>query len=237
MPTIKKRDNNAKKLPNQEFMTIAHRITDFAITYKKQLLVVCLSVAAVFLIAAGYLVLRSVQEKNASPLVSAAYEYYRPSAGTAPDYQKALGLFRDVQQKYPSTVNGAIAQYYIGNCLANLGQTDEALKEYKKFISQYSGDKFLLGLVYQRVGYIYQGLNNQSEAIQAWEQAESLNGPGVSTIELAKLYEATGNIAEAQKKYKLVLSKLGGTTWAMEAMTKTQSAVPFSVPGAGKETK
>ncbi len=237
MPTIKKRDSAAKKEPNQDFMTIAHRITDLAITYKKQLLIFSLSLIAVLLIAAGYLVLRSVQEKNAAPLVSAAYEYYRPSAGTASDYHKALGLFRDVQQQYPGTVNGAIAQYYVGNCLVNLGQPDEALKEYKKFISKYSGDKLLLGLVYQRMGYIYLGLNNQSEAIKALEQAESLNGPGVSTIELAKLYEATGNVAEAQKKYKLVLSKLGGTTWAMEAMTKTQSMVPLTVPNAGKEAK
>jgi hypothetical protein len=87
------------------------------------------------------------------------------------------------------------------------------------------------------MGYIYSMLGKQAEAIQAFEQSDALGTPGVATVELARLYEATGNISEAQKKYKIVQEKLGGSTWSIEAMGKTQSFEPASRPVAGKEGK
>ena len=194
-------------------------------------------VVALLVLGGGYAIMVSMNEQKAAPLVAAAYEYYNPANGRSADYQTSLALFRDIQIKYSNTMSGAIAAYYVGNCLANLGQTEDALKAYQNFIQDYSGKKFLLGLVYQRLGYLYISLNKPGDAIKALEQAEAINGPGVSTVELAKLYEATGNVLEAQKKYKLVITKLAGTTWAMEAMAKMQNTTPIPVPGTAKEAK
>jgi tetratricopeptide (TPR) repeat protein len=238
MPTIKKRGFATKKQHEQEMLTMTHHAFEFLATYKKQMIAVAAVIVAALALAAGYAVLRSTQEQKAAPLVAVAYEHYSPAGGSPADYQKALALFRDVQKKYSGTTSGAIAAYYVGNCLANLGQPEEALKEYQQFIKDHSGEKFLLGLVYQRMGYVYVGLNKQAEAIKAWEQAEKVSGPGLPTIELARLYESTGNVSEAQNKYKLVKEKLGGTIWAMEAvakMPKTDLPTPF--PGAAKEAK
>lgn len=237
MPTIKKKGSAAKQQPEQEFMTIAHHVSSFMTTYKKQFLMALAAVIVVIVLSVGYALLRSMQEQKAAPLVSAAYEYYDPSSGTSADYQKALSLFRTVQKEYSNTMSGAIAQYYVGNCLLNLGQADEAIKEYQNFIKTYSGEKFLLGLVYQRMGSVYSGLNRQADAIQAFELSEKLIGPGVSTIELARLYESSGNIPESQKKYKLVLDKLAGTAWGMEAMGKVQKIEPTPFPDGLKEGK
>jgi tetratricopeptide (TPR) repeat protein len=162
--------------------------------------------------------------------VASAYGYYSPSQGIGADFTKALDLFRSVQKQYSSTGSGAIAQYYVGNCLANLGRNDEAIKEYQAFAAKYAGDKFLLGLVYERMGYVYSGLGKQADAIKAFEQSEALLGPGVSTMELAQLYEAAGNITGSQQKYKLIASKLAGTAWAMEAMGKIQKIAPLQMP-------
>ncbi len=230
MPTIKKKGHTAKKQSEQEFMTIAHRVSAFLATYRKQFLIAVSVVAAVLVILAGNSIFRSMQEQKAGPLVAAAYEYYRPSGGTAADYPKALELFRGIREKYSGTVNGAIASYYAGNCLADLGQAEEAIKEYQHFVKTYSGEKFLLGLVYQRLGYAYSGLGRQTEAVKAFEQSDALSGPGVSTIELARLYEAGGNLPESQKKYKLLLDKLAGTAWGMEAMGKVQKIEPLPQP-------
>jgi tetratricopeptide (TPR) repeat protein len=134
-------------------------------------------------------------------------------------------------------MSAAIAQYYIGNCLEKLGQTDEAIKEYQTFVNTYSGRKFLLGLVYQRMGYAYVLLGKQAEAIKSFEQSDALDGPGVATIELARLYEASGNIPESQKKYKLIQEKLGGSSWSIEAMGKNRLVQPASKPLAGQEGK
>jgi tetratricopeptide (TPR) repeat protein len=234
MPTIKKRSSAAKNQPEQEVMTIAHHIAAFLHTYKKYFMTAAIALVAVLALAGGYAIMVSMNEQKAAPLVAAAYENYSPAGGTPADYQKSLTLFRDIQKKYSNTMSGAIAAYYVGNCFANLGRTEDALKEYQQFIQDYSGRKFLLGLVYQRMGYLYVGLDRQADAINAWEKAETINGPGISTVELAKLYEATGNLPEAQKKYKLIINKLGGTTWAMEAMAMMQNATPMPVPNAGK---
>ncbi len=237
MRTIKKRGYASPKQPEQEIMTLAHTVSVFLTKYRKQFVIAISALAGVIVLAAGYAIMKAQQEQNASPLVAAAYEYYNPSNGSAGDYGKALDLFREVQKKYPSTESGAIAQYYAGNSLVNLGRPEEAIKAYQTFIDNYSRDKFLLGLVYQRMGYAYQGLGRIDDARKSFEQSEAVLGPGVATVELARLYEAAGNKPEAEKKYKTVLDKLMGTSWAMNAMGKVQKIAPIPQPATGKESK
>ena len=233
MPTIKKRGNAAKKRePEQEIRSLAHNASEFMAAHRKNFTIIVAAFAIVLIIVAGLRLMRSMQEQKATPMVASAYGYYSPSQGTGADYTKALELFRSVRNQYPSTRSGAIAQYYIGNCLANLGRNDEALAEYQAFVSKYAGDKFLLGLVYERMGYLYSELGKQADAVKAFEQSETLIGPGVSTVELARLYEAAGNVTGSQQKYKLIADKLAGTTWAMEAMGKVQKISPLQVPAS-----
>lgn len=236
MPTIKKRGSSNKK-PEQEIITLAHTAADFSSKYRKQVTIAVSVIAVALVLFVGYSLMRSQQERKAAPLLSAAYELYSPSNGTAGDYQKALEQFREIQKKYSGTKNGAIAGYYAGNCLVNLGQPEEALREYDAFITKYSGEKFLLGLVHQRRGYVYAALNRQDDARKSFEQAETLLGAGVATMELARSHEAAGNMPEARKKYKEVLDHLGGTSWAMEAMAKVQKIEPSPLPTAGTGTK
>jgi tetratricopeptide (TPR) repeat protein len=237
MPTIKKRGSAAKKQPEQEILTIAHTISAFVSSYKKQFTIAVSSLVAVFVIIAGYWLMKSLEEQKAAPLVAVAYEYYSPAAGANVDYSKALSLFQEVQKKYPGSMSGAIAQYYIGNCLVKLDRPEEALKEYQAAVSKYSSDKLLLGLVYQRMGYVYYSLGKQDDAVKSFEQSESLMGPGTSTMELARIYEASGKVLEAQKKYKMIAEKLAGTTWGMEAINKVQKIETAPNPSSGKHEK
>lgn len=194
--------------------------------------------AAVLLILGGYAFKRSLDEQNAGPLLAHAYEAYAPATGGAPDFARSLELFQEVNKKYPSTKSGTLAKFYAANSLMNLGRTEEALKEYQALLDS-SGDPLIRGLVSQRMGYIYSSKGNQTEAIKAFERADSLAGPGVSTVELARLYESSGNSLEAQKKYKVISEKLAGTTWGIEATGKIQTIQPVPAPGSvkGEETK
>jgi tetratricopeptide (TPR) repeat protein len=235
MLTIKKKVRVSKQTQEQEIATIMHKVTTVLSGYRQQVVIAISILVALLVIAGGYSIMRSADERKAGALFSTAYESYSPSGSQ--DYRKALELFRGIQKKYSGTLSAAVAQYYIGNCLANLGQADEALKEYQVFVNIYSDRKFLLGLVYQRMGYVFRMLGKQTEAIKAFEQADALGAPGVATVELARLYEAAGNIPESQKKYKIVQEKLGGSVWSIEAMGKTQSFEPASKPVAGKDGK
>ena len=235
MLTIKKKVRVSKQTQEQEIATIMHKVTTVLSAYRQQVVIAISILVALLVIAGGYSIMRSADERKAGALFSTAYESY--SSSGSQDYRKALELFRGIQKKYSGTLSAAVAQYYIGNCLANLGQADEALKEYQVFVNIYSDRKFLLGLVYQRMGYVFSMLGKQTEAIKAFEQADALGTPGVATVELARLYEAAGNIPESQKKYKIVQEKLGGSVWSIEAMGKTQSFEPASKPVAGKDGK
>jgi len=236
MPTIKRR-GAIKIQQEQEIVTLAHKVQHFMAGYRKQFQIAAVCIAVVIALFAGFSLLRSVQEKKATPLVAIAYEYYSSDSGTNVNYGKALDMFRDVQNKYPGTISGAVSQYYIGNCLVNLGRIDEALKEYQVFVDKYSRDKFLLGLVYQRIGYAYLVLGKQNDAQKAFEHAETITGPGVATVELAKLFEAAGNMPEAEKKYNVVMEKMGGTSWGMDAMGKVQKISPPPQIGETKPAK
>jgi tetratricopeptide (TPR) repeat protein len=238
MLTIKKKGTAAvRQQPEQEIVTLAHKVSDFMSKYRKLFTIVVSACAAVIVLGVGYFLLQARQEQAAEPLVAVAYDHYSPANGSTGDYRKALELFRDVQKNYAGTRSGAIAQYYAGNCLANLGQPEEALKEYGAFVRNYSREKFLLGLVYQRMGYAYKELGKPEDARKSFEQADALLGPGAATMELARSYEAAGNKAEAEKKYKMVLDKLMGTSWGIEAMGKVQKIEPAPLPAADAGTK
>jgi tetratricopeptide (TPR) repeat protein len=236
MLTIKKKGPATSKQTEPQLMTIANRVVELIRPYQKNLMVAAAVIAAVLVIAAGYTLYQSSNDKKASALLAAAQDLYQEQAGAAPDYAKALELYRDVQKKYPRTMSGAIAQFYIGNCLANLNQPNEALKEYETLVKQYSGEKDLAGLTYQRMGYVYNALGKQSDAIASFERAEAVLGPGLATVELAKLYERAGNGADAQKKYKVIAEKLGGTAVApdVQGAAAKGAGLPTAKDPAGK---
>jgi tetratricopeptide (TPR) repeat protein len=159
-------------------------------------------------------------ERKAGQLLSAAYEAYSPGAAAPANYPLALQRFQEVVKQYKGTVSGAIAQFSAGNTYMQMGQPEAAVKEYDVFLKDHSGDTFLSGLVYQRMGYAYLALGRQEEAKKAFTQAESLIGTGAATVELARIYDRSGNSAEAQKRYKEISEKIPSTSWASEARTK-----------------
>ena len=121
-----------------------------------------------------------------------------------------------------------LAQYYVGNTLMDMGSLDDALKEYLAFTRANGGTRCCSGW-YTSGWVICTTQGKQQEAIKSFEQSEVLNGAGVASLELARLYEAAGNEPEAQKKYKVVSEKLAGTPLGMEAAGKvreTESPVP-----------
>lgn len=239
MATVKKRSSasRSRKQPEQKIESIANTIVLFLSQNRKSITIIAAGLAAVILIVSAYTLKRSMDEQHAAPLLASAYEVYSQASGSSDQYTKALELFRAVQKQYSSSLSGKIAAYHAGNCLMSLGRNEEALKEYQTFIKEHENEKLLLGLVYQRMGYLYRELGQQAEAIKSFEKADMLTGPGVATIELARLYEASGNGPESQKRYKAVADKLPGTSWAAEAMGKVQRIEPQPQPGtqpAGK---
>ncbi|OGW36598.1 MAG: hypothetical protein A2010_03240 [Nitrospirae bacterium GWD2_57_9] len=232
MATIKKKGYASQKHPEQEIVSLARTVSDWVSENNKIFTIAVSVLAAVLVLVGGYSLKRSLDEQKAGVLLAAAYEAYSPTAASTPDHTRAVELFRNVTKKYPSSLSGAIARYYAANSLMNLGRTEEALSEYEYFTTHYK-DPFLLGLVYQRMGYLYSAFGKQAEAIKSFERADALIGPGMATMELARLYESSGNSGEAEKKYRVIADKLQGTAWAVEAQGKVRKIEPLPGPAAG----
>lgn len=229
--TIKKKTAKGSLSPQEEIQSITHTITDTYDAYRQPANVVLTLVAIVLAVGVIWSIVRSNNEKQAGQLLSAAYDAYSPGGGAPANYPLALQRFQDVVKQYGGTVSGAIAQFSVGNVYARMGQPESALKEYDAFVKKHGGEKFLLGLVYQRMGYAYLALGRKDDAVKAFGQAETLAGTGPATYELARIADASGDIVDAQKRYKEISEKLPSTGWAAEARVKVS---PPDLKATGK---
>lgn len=220
MAKIKKKTGRTIMSPEEEIKSITHSVTDYYQAYRQPFNVAVMLIVLVLVGAVVYSFVRTGNEKKAGELFSAAYDAYAPGSGAPANYPMALQKFQEVVKQYGGTTTGAVAAFYVGNTYAGMGQNDAALKEYEAFTKKHSGETFLLGMVYQRMGYAYLASGKRDEAVKAFGQAETLSGTGAATVELARLYDSTGNMPEALKKYKAISADLPSTSWASEARMK-----------------
>jgi tetratricopeptide (TPR) repeat protein len=220
MAKIKKKTTKTMLSPQDEIKSITHTVSDYYQAYRQQANVVLTLVVLVVIVLTVYSLVQAGNEKKSGQLFAAAYDAYDPGGGAPPNYPLALQQFQEVVKQYGGTKNSAIAEFYIGNTYANMGQPDTALKEYEAFTKKHASETFLLGMVYQRMGYAYLAVGKGDEAMKAFGKAETLVGTGTATLELARLYDRSGNRQEALKKYKTISDDLPSSVWASEARAK-----------------
>jgi predicted negative regulator of RcsB-dependent stress response len=237
MVTIKKKSAGGQSQNEEKALAFFGRISDSVKVYQKQFAIALSLVVAILVVMGISSFLQTRKEHKAAPQLAAAYELYRPASGTSDD-QRALDAFLAVAKQFPDTKSGMMAVFYAGNCLTDMGKANEAVQQYQSLINNHSNEKMLVGLAYQRMGYVYLGLGKTDDAKKSFQQAEAQLGAGASTIELARLYEITGDMPGARDKYKAVLDKLAGTGMAAEAMSKMQIAqMPPASPAPTAATK
>jgi tetratricopeptide (TPR) repeat protein len=235
MAKIKKKTPKGQMQPEEEIRSIAHSIADIYRTYRNQFNAALTVIAVAAVVMIGYALISANKAKQAGQMLEAALQSAEPGGGAPVNYPLALQRLQDVVKQYGATLSGAVAQYEIGNTYAQMGQYEQAVKEYEKFLVQYGKERFLLPFVYQRLGYACLSLGKQADAVKAFSNAEAAGGPGPATVELARIYDREGKTEEAQKKYKEVSEKLAMTSWALEARTKLPPPVltsPVTMPAA-----
>jgi tetratricopeptide (TPR) repeat protein len=233
MAKIKKKSQKALRNPDEEIRSIAHTVADSYRAYRTPVNAALTIAGIVVAVLIVYTLISANKEKQAGQLLAAAYQTVDPGGAGQENYPLTLQRFKDVVNQYGGTLSAAAAQFSIGNTYARMGQYEQAVQEYEKFLKEYGKVQFLLPIVYQRLGYAYLALGKQDDAVKAFGKAEAIGGAGPATVELARIYERAGNAAEAQKKYKEVSEKLSMTSWAVEARTKLPPPVleaPVTIP-------
>jgi len=237
MAKIKKKQQVEHFEPQAELQSIADSVAGLYKKYQTQANAVLTLAIVALVVALVYSTSKAGKEAKAGQMLDSAYVLMNPPAGVAPDYTKANQALQEVVQQYGGTLSGATARYLAGNALAAAGRSEEALKTYDQFLQEHGGQKLLAAMVHQRKGYLYAGLGKREDAVKSFTQAEQLGGPGVATLELARIYEQSGAPDEAQKKYKELNEKLPATTLALEAKMKLpppDMKPPITAPAPAK---
>ncbi|MBI5049572.1 MAG: tetratricopeptide repeat protein [Nitrospirae bacterium] len=224
---IKKRVT--KKLPVREEEVrgiVAHTI-DAVKERKKFFILLSSIVGAVIVVSLVVIFYNASVTKKAYSLEQQAGNYYygRNLKNPLPEEQrwrKALELY----DKSLKTKEKPLVQFYIGNCYFKLNDYNNAVKSYKAFIDKYHGEEDILPLVYQKLASSYVNTGSNDDALKTLETLKKFkNGAFKDTglIEEARLYEAVGRTADAQKRYEELIKEFPNSVWDAEARSRTET--------------
>lgn len=121
--------------------------------------------------------------------------------------------FEEIIDQYGSTKAGSLAHYYLGLCLLQKGDYQEAIDNLEKF----DADDIILGPVATAaIGDANQELGKTEEAISKYLKAAAISKNQFTTpiilMKAAKAYEIKGDFKEAVKVYEQIKTDYPETT-------------------------
>lgn len=233
---IKKRPQKKKgAIETEEFQSILQAILSRVhrnIEKYRSAAIASLSVLIILGIAIGvYFYLSQKWDQEASSLESRAYNDYIEG-----DYQRALSTYQELIDNYSRSGSIPVALYYLGNSHLGLGQTDQAILAYQKFIEKYRGNDAILPLVYMNLGYAYMGKKDYGNAISAFKEVSTMKNSLIAdraVYEAARAYEISGDMVSAIERYKYLTQTYAASPWSQTAsskLNKAQAVAPETPP-------
>lgn len=104
-----------------------------------------------------------------------------------------------------------MAHYHLGNLYYKLGEWDNAIASYKKFVSSRLSDNAgMKFLALASIGYCYEGRKDYKSALEYFEKAQKSKNIGFESMALrnvARTYELMNDKSSALENYKKALEK------------------------------
>ena len=155
--------------------------------------------------------------------------------------KEAIRLYQQIADEYPRTPSAPLALFGLGNALIETNQVDSAIEAYKRFLSTYSLNVSLAGLVHQKLAYAYLSKGDHAQATTAYSAV--LDSPGSlnrdqALFELARLEEGQSRREAALQRYQELIKNYPKSPFANEAairekildIKKTSEVPPASTP-------
>lgn len=120
------------------------------------------------------------------------------------DLQKPITSFRDVVDKYASTVSGVLSSLKLGNLYYEYKQFDQALFYFKK-AKKYARDKTLLYNALYNVAYAAEALAQYEEARKYFDELSSVEIEFWALsgyLGKGRCFEKLGNLEKAKETYE-----------------------------------
>jgi len=179
--------------------------------HRKEMVIAVVAVICIGLAATGWYFYRQNEERNASTLYNKASEEYNASRASGKDPAAVIKLFTEVDAKYSGTQAAAFAAYRLGNLNLNRGNTDEAIKWYRKYLNDRSEDNELRLLVLNGLGYCYEAKKDYKNALIYFEKSAAgkagVNFASMTYDNIGRIYEAMNDPKKALENYKKALEK------------------------------
>lgn len=152
--------------------------------------------------------------------------------------KKAIGLFQQVVEQHPRAPVTPMASYHLGNALVQANNLAGAIEVYKHYIADYGSNKVLLGLVYQRLGFVHLLNGDREQAVKAFSAI--LEVPGAlnkdqAIFELGKLEESQSRPEGALARYQDLAKSYPNSPFASEAAVRIKALEVKKTPDAGAQ--
>jgi outer membrane protein assembly factor BamD (BamD/ComL family) len=157
--------------------------------------------------------------------------------------KEAIARYRQIVDQYPRTSTAPLALYHLGNALVQTNELSVAIEAYQRFLTLYSSNSSMAGLVQQRLAYVYLHKGDRDQAVKALTSI--LETPGTlnrdqALFELARLEESQSRPEAAVARYQELIKTYPNSPFTSEATIRTkimdakksQEIKPTSMPQA-----
>ncbi|RJQ24043.1 MAG: tetratricopeptide repeat protein [Nitrospiraceae bacterium] len=232
--TIKKKPAKKKPAEAEEVKHVALQALDLMKKRQRQVIIIVSVIAVAALLLTAFRFYSSSQTGKAYAVEREADDVYyaagKDKALPATErWKKALDLYKkSIDIKATPT-----ALFNLGNCYYNLGDYDNAIKQYNVFVNKFGSNREILPLVYQKLASAYFKSGKNDKALEATGNLAKVGGGAFKDTALlleARYYDSAGNTAQALEKYRALVSEFPASTWSAEAgekiarMTKQNNA-------------
>ena len=163
------------------------------------------------IIAFGIYMYWSNYQSSAREMYAKAQDNVARNLSTPDGVRANIKIYQELFKKYPHSWSARVSHYHLGNLYYNLGEIDNAITEYKKFVSSSSSDtagiKFL---TLTSLGYCYEAKKDLKAALEYFEKAQKSDNVGFESIgfrNIARIYEQLNDKKNALENYKSALQK------------------------------
>ena len=194
-----------KQLKEDKLVTFYFQAQEWLEVHGKTLAIVA---AAVVLAIAGYAYYAYAQQ-NAEK--KAGVDLARATRTLdAMDYQNAISQLSSVVDSYGSTTSGRMARLYLAQAFFQTKEHQKAKSNYKKFVSTFSGDEYLLAAAQSGYAACLEEEKKYAEAAKAYldgvDSYDSVLGPGL-LINAGRCFTLAGDEQNAKKAYQRVVDQ------------------------------
>ena len=208
-----------------ELLSRSERVWVFAEQHRSAGIVGVLLVCCIAVTIGAIFWLEHQHEQEALGLGHRAAQLYIDRSLDDPDtakanLNKAITLYQQILDEFPHTSNAEMAWYFLGNARTEQENYPKAIEAYEQYVSSFSNNPMLAGLVFQRLGSAYILNGQRQKGLDVYTQILKLPGAlnkDQVIFELAKLEEAKNHPEQAFTYYKQIQDEYPGSPYSNEA--------------------